>query len=353
MMAKSGYAPGIALLGFAAVVAALLGGCGSDSGGGHDEGASSAQAAVTTVQALPPQQQERAMWVAMDGWDTAETIAFPMAEERGYFTKAQLAITTLSPTSPKLSIPDVVKGQDSVGVAHGPEVVLARDRGAPIVIVGSFVPRPTAALIWPRESGIGGIADLKGKTIAIPGLAFQRDFLEIALAQGGLTLDDVKVKSVDNDLVPNLVSGHADAIFGGSGNLEGADLRSHGLEPVVKPVQTFGIPDYEELVLVAREDWAAENPQTVRDLVAALAKGSAAAVENPAEATKTMEADGERNPAIKPQARAVEVKQTLPLISRDARAGAARYQSLIDWMHEEGMIKQKPSVDELIVELEG
>ncbi|HVD40090.1 MAG TPA: ABC transporter substrate-binding protein [Solirubrobacterales bacterium] len=308
---------------------------------------------MTTVQALPPQRQDRAMWVAMDGWDTAETIAFPMAEERDYFTKAQLAITTLSPTSPKLSIPDVVKGQDSVGVAHGPEVVLARDRGAPIVIVSSFVPHPTAALIWPQESGIGGVADLKGKTIAIPGLPFQKDFLEIALAQGGLTLDDVKVRSVDNDLVPSLVSGHADAIFGGSGNVEGAALRSHGLEPVVKPVQTFGIPDYEELVLVAREDWAAENPQTVRDLVSALAKGSTAAVSNPAEAIKAMEADGERNPAVSPQARAVEVRQTLPLLSQGARVSAARLQSLIDWLNEEEMIKKKPSVDELIVEPEG
>jgi putative hydroxymethylpyrimidine transport system substrate-binding protein len=330
-----------------ALIAILFVGCGGGDGGEDAEG-SSTQAAEQVAKALPPKQQDREMWVAMDGWDTAETIAFPMAEERGYLTKSNLAVTTLSPTTSKLTIPDVVKGQDDVGVAHGPEAVLARDRGAPIVILSSFVPHPTAALIWPKGSGIGGIADLKGKTIAIPGLSFQRDFLEIALARGGLTLDDVKVKSVGNDLVPNLVSGRADAIFGGSKNQEGADLRSHGLEPVVTPVQTFGIPDYEELVLVARDDWATENPQTVEHLVAALAKGSSVAVENPAEATKALEADGERNPAITPQARAVEVRQTLPLLSQDGRVSAARFQSLIDWMYDQKMIGSKLQADELL-----
>lgn len=329
------------------VAVALAVGCGG-SGTNADENPDPTQAAETTVKALPPQKQDRSMFVAMDGWDTAEAIAFPMAEERGYFTKKQLEITTLSPVTSKLSIPDVVKGQDDVGVAHGPEAVLAKERGAPIVILSSFVPQPTAALIWPQGSGIGGIADLKGKTIAIPGLSFQRDFLEIALAQGGLTLDDVKVKSVGNDLVPNLVSGHADAIFGGSANVEGADLRSHGLEPVVTPVKTFGIPTYEELVLVARDDWAAENPQTVRHLVAALAKGSTAAVKNPAEATKTLEADGERNPAITPQARAVEVRQTLPLLSQTGQVSAARLQSLIDWMYEQKMIRSELQAEELL-----
>jgi len=287
------------------------------------------------------------MFVAMDGWDSAEAIAFPMAEEGDYFNKDGLEVTTLSPITPKLSIPDVVKGQDDVGVAHGPEAVLARERGAPIVILSSFVPQPTAALIWPKESEIDDIADLKGKTIAIPGLDFQKDFLEVVLAQGGLTLDDVKVKSVGNDLVPSLLN-RADAIFGGSTNMEGAELRDHGVEPVVKPVSSFGIPDYEELVLVSRDDWAAENPQTVQHLVAALAKGAVAATGNPKAAIETLESDGERNPKITPRARADEVRSTLPLLSETGRVSIARTEDLIDWMYEQEMISRKLPVAELL-----
>ena len=246
-----------------ALIAAALAGCGGGAGeSGEVDGSGEAgakPAAQRLPAALPPQAQDREIWVAMDGWDDAEALAFPMAQEKDYFSKYQLDVLTLSPVTPKLSIPDVVKRQDNFAVAHGPEAVLAKDRGAPIAIVGSFVPQPTAALIWPQGAGMKAIADLKGKTIAIPGLPFQRDFLATVMAAGGLTLDEVKVKSVGNKLVPALLHGRADAIFGGSPNVEGVELRDRGVEPVVRPVGGSGVPSYEELVLVARRDWAAET----------------------------------------------------------------------------------------------
>jgi putative hydroxymethylpyrimidine transport system substrate-binding protein len=336
----------------ALVLAAALAGCGGGVGEDAEAGASGKSGARQDARqmpaALPPKEQDREMWVAMDGWDTAESIAFPMAEANNYFLKSQLGILSLSPVTAKLTIPDVVKGQDDVGVAHGPEAVLFRERGVPIVIFGSFVPGPTAAIIWPQGSGIAEVADLKGKTIAIPGLSFQRDFLEAILAKGGLTLDDVKVKSVGNDLVPALLHGRADAIFGGSANVEGAELRDHGVEPVAKPVGSFGVPAYEELVLVAREDWVAENPQSVQDLLAALARGAAAAVASPKAAADVLNADGESNPAVSRSARAVEVRETLPLLSEALVPSLSRTQQLIDWMYEQKMIKSKLSAADLL-----
>lgn len=81
-------------------------------------------------------------------------------------------------------------GLDGWDIAHGPEAVLARAKGTPIVIIGSLVPQPTAALIWPQESQIKSIAVLKGKTIAIPGPKFQEDFLAVT-GNGKLTLGEV------------------------------------------------------------------------------------------------------------------------------------------------------------------
>ena len=129
----------------------------------------------------------------MDGWDSPETAGIVMTEARRYFTDVELEAFTLSPTTtPALSIPDVVNGADVLGVAHGPEVVMAKDRGAPILIVGNLISRPTAAMIWLRKSRIRSLADLRGKTIAIPGLSFQEEFLRAALEQGGLALSDVE-----------------------------------------------------------------------------------------------------------------------------------------------------------------
>ncbi|HEX6780746.1 MAG TPA: ABC transporter substrate-binding protein [Solirubrobacterales bacterium] len=332
----------------AALIASLLAGCGGGSETGTS-GAESTQADLTTAAEKRVQAPEdRELWVAMDGWDGAETIGLVMAESRGYFEKEKLFVTALSPVSASLSIPDVINHTDDVAIAHGPQVVIARSKGAPIAIVGSMVPHPTAALIWTKESGIGGIADLKGKTIAIPGLAFQRDFLEVALSQEGLTVDDVKVKNVGNDLVPSLVKGKADAIFGGSANLEGVDIESQGLEPVVTPVRALGIPDYEELVLVAREDRMEEDPEPVRDLAAAITRGAAKAAAEPRRAALALDDDGESNPELSPRTFRVATKRSVPLLSGNGEVDAQRTEALIDWMYEEEMIERKPSLDELL-----
>jgi putative hydroxymethylpyrimidine transport system substrate-binding protein len=288
------------------------------------------------------------VWVALDGWETAETLGLVMAEKRGYFTEDHFSVTTLAPVTPALSIPDVLNGSDLIGVAHGPQVVMAKEKGAPIVIVGSLVPHPTAAMIWLKKAGIGGIADLEGKTIAIPGLSFQRSFLESVLARGGLTLDDVKVTKVGNDLVPALVKGHADAIFGGSPNLEGADLKAQGLEPVFTPVRTLGIPDYDELVLVARVDRLEEEPDVMRDFVTSTARGAMAAAERPKEALATLRFAGERNPEVGLEARTEEVERTIPLLSSTGEVDEKRLEGLVDWMFEQKMIQSRLPVETLL-----
>ena len=341
---------GCFLLGVVAIV--LLGGCG---GGGStaQEGTKAGKTLTSTesgrtVEDSPPRQEPVTVWVALDGWETAETLGIVMGEKRGYFAKSQLFLTTLAPVSPALSIPDVVDGSDLIGVAHGPEAVMAKEKGAPIVILGSLVPHPTAAMIWLKRSNIGGIADLRGKTIAIPGLAFQRSFLESVLARGGLTLDDVKVTKAGNDLVPALVKGRADAIFGGSPNLEGAALKAQGLDPVFTPVRTLGIPDYDELVLVARADRTEEEPDVMRDFMTATARGAMAAAERPKEALEALRFAGERNPEVGLGARTEEVEKTIPLLSGTGEVDEKRLEGLVDWMFEQKMIQSRVPVETLL-----
>jgi putative hydroxymethylpyrimidine transport system substrate-binding protein len=204
------------------------------------------------------------MNVSLDQWENPANAGIVLAENEGDFAKVGLEVITFAPVRQGVVIEDVVIGADEFGISHMPQVVLAREKGAPIVVVGSLIPQPTAAMIWLKKSHIGGIGDLKGKTIAVPGLPFQKAFLQSVLARGGLTLDDVRVKNVGYKLVPALVSGRADAIFGGSANLEGVRLEKRGMEPVITPVQDLGIPDYDELVLIARSDLASKEPQLVR-----------------------------------------------------------------------------------------
>lgn len=288
------------------------------------------------------------MSVSLDGWENPANVATVAAERGGYFEKVGFEMTTLAPAQVGVVIQDVALGGDEFGISHLPQVVLAQEKGAPIVVVSSVISQPTAAMIWLKKSHIGGIADLKGKTIAIPGLPFQKAFLQSVLARGGLTLDDVKVENVGYGLVPALVSGRADAIFGGSANLEGVRLESRGMEPVITPVQKLGIPDYDELVWIASKDLVAEDPKLVRAFNWALGRGTAAALEDPKDAAKEIDESVESTPESGLRTTEAEVKATFPLLSKSGYTDPGQASKLVDWMYEEGMIKRKPPVSELL-----
>jgi putative hydroxymethylpyrimidine transport system substrate-binding protein len=149
-------------------------------------------------------------------------------------------------------------------------------------------------------------------------------------------------------LVSALVSGRADAIFGASWNLEGAELESRGLKPVITRVQDLGVPGYDELVLIARADRVADDPQMIRAFTSAVARGTAAAVKNPKGTVNTIESAVESNPEADRKATEAEAEVTLPLLSASGYTSPAQMEHLVDWMHEQGMIKRTLPVSTLL-----
>lgn len=287
------------------------------------------------------------MSVTADGWKGVGTAGLITAEMNDYFFDVGLNVGVLSPASPSAPIRYVVEEVDDLGVTQEPQLVIAKAKGAPVVAIGSLVSKPTAAMIWLKDSQIGGIGDLRGKTIAYPGLPFQKGFLQSILGRAGLTLGDVKIKAVGYHLVSALVEGRADAIFGGSWNQEGIELESRGLEPVVTRVQDLGIPAYDELVVIARSDRVSEDPQLVKKFMSVVKRGTATTLENPRIAEEAIEESTEINPVLNPKLAKAELRVTLPLLSRSSYINRDQARRLIDWMYEQGLIKKRPPVAEL------
>lgn len=327
-----------AFRGVPALVAALilLVGCGGQGGAGSAETGCEGPGLV------------RNLTVTLNGYEGPENVGVLMAQKRGYFADAALSVTVNTPILPTRPVNYVADRLDDLAIAQEPQVVLARDKGEPVVIVGSLIAQPTAAMIWQKKSHISGIADLKGKTIAIPGLPFQKAFLQSVLARGGLTPEDVKVKSVGYELVPALINGHVDAIFGGSSNLAGVELESRGLEPVITPVQDLGIPDYAEFAVIARADRVSAEPCLIRDFMSAVVRGNAAAAEDPRAAVNAiMEADLASS-GLSRKVTEAEVAATSPLLSKSGYMDPDQAGNLVDWMYEQGMVQRKPTVLELL-----
>lgn len=315
-------------------VAVLLVGC----GGGSDTG-SAADSQDWTFEELR---------LNLD-WDPGpENVGPVLAKELGYFQDVKLGPWINTPIYPERTTKYVDEELVQAGIAQEPQVVMAQEEGRQIVIVGSLVPEATMAMIWPKESGVDGIAGLKGKTIAYPGVPFQREFLEFVLEGAGLSLADVKLEDVGYELTQALASGRADAIFGGSGNEEGSLLEARGLDPVVTRVTDLGVPEYEELVLIARRDRYAKDPELYHRILDASIRGNEAAGEDAGAAADAIVEQSFGVAPRKPNQLGVEA--TAPLLSETGEIDTEKLESLIDWMYEEGMIERKIPVSRLIAE---
>ncbi len=249
--------------------------------------------------------------VALDFYVNADHAGLYAAIERGYFRDAGLDVRPRVPSDPSAPIKEVAAGRVDLAISYEPEVLLARDQGLPVKAVAAVVGTPLTSLIWLEGSGIRKVKDLRGKTVATAGIPYQEAYLETILERSGLSTDDLDVVNVQQGLLPAILSGRADAMLGGFLNVEGVDLRLRGKEPTVIPVDRLGIPTYDELVLVANSDRLEDEKQSIRLFIAALERGTKAAVADPAAATEAVLDAGE---GLSPRFTAAEVRRTLPLL---------------------------------------
>ncbi|HEU4944835.1 MAG TPA: ABC transporter substrate-binding protein, partial [Solirubrobacterales bacterium] len=107
--------------------------------------------------------------LTLDFYPNPDHAGIYMAEKLGYFEEAGLDVSIQTPSDPAAPIKQVAAGRTDLAISYEPEVLLAHEKGLDVVAVGALVNRPLTSMIWLKESKIGGIAGLRGKTIATAG----------------------------------------------------------------------------------------------------------------------------------------------------------------------------------------
>lgn len=289
--------------------------------------------------------------LTLDFYPNPDHAGIYMAQKLGYFEEAGLDVSIDSPSDPAAPLKLVAAGRSDLAISYEPEVALANDQGLDVVAIAALVNRPLTSLIWLKKSGIKGVGGLKGKTVATAGIPYQEAFLKTILARVSLSPADVKAVNVGFGLLPALVGGSAQAMLGGYSNVEGVDLRERGKEPVVTPVDQLGVPTYDELVLVANRKKLEEDPEKFRLFIAALERGTDAAVAQPKAATNALL---EANSGLEPKLTEAEMTATLPLLA--ARTAGqpfgymdpSEWSTFAGWMRDNELIKSLPTPGELL-----
>jgi len=300
---------------------------------------------------LPSAQAKDAerLTVLLDWFVNPDHAPLFVALEKGFFRDKNLAVELIAPSNPNDPPKLVAAGKADLAVSYQYQHHLQVDQGLPLVRVATLVATPLNSLVVMADSGISGIADLKGKTIGYSVGGFETSLLATMLQQGGLTLDDVTLVNVNFSLSPALFSGQADAVIGAFRNFELNQMAIENRPGRAFFVEEYGVPAYDELILVANRKMIGD--QKLRAFVDALEQGVQYLVNHPQQSWELFIKGDRRDLDDELNRRAWQ--DTLPRFAlRPGALDRNRYLRFARFLKDQNLISTLPPLDSLAVELQ-
>jgi putative hydroxymethylpyrimidine transport system substrate-binding protein len=294
-----------------------------------------AAALVAGLVAAAPARAADKLTVLLDWFVNPDHAALVIAREKGFFAKQDLDVTLVEPADPSAPPRLLAAGQGDIAVSYQPNLYTQVQEGLPVIRVGTAVATPLNSLVVLKDGPIKSLADLKGKTVGYSIAGFEEALLGTMLSSAGLSLSDVKLVNVNFSLTPALMSGQVDAVIGAFRNFELTDLKLNGKEGRAFYPEENGVPPYDELIFLTKQD-RAKDP-AVRRFLDALEAATVWILNNPDEAWRVFKAtDPKLDDALNRQAWI----DTLPrLAASPAAVDARRYERFGNFMKEKGLIK--------------
>jgi putative hydroxymethylpyrimidine transport system substrate-binding protein len=314
---------------FALLAVLVLAGCGGSSGAATTSG-------HTTDVSL-----------ALDWYPNADHVGVYTAIDRGFFRRAGLDVTPHTPSDVSDPIRLVAAGTTDLGIDYEPELFYAQQEHVPVVAVASVAPEALSSIIASGKSGVTSPAELRGKTIGVDGSSSTTAFVDTVLRHSGVEPSDVHLENIHFNQVPALLQHRVDAVAGVFRNIEGIQFAKQGVHPVVFPYDRYGVPGYDELVIVANGAKLESDSgyrRTVARFVTALAAATRWAQGHPDAAVQVMVGHAYRD--YEGTIRA-SVPATLKLL-RTGPLDAAAWQRFGDWMHRHGLLEGPPDASALV-----
>lgn len=311
-----------ALTALALLLGALgLAGCG-------DEGGEPGADGLTPVEIL------------LDWYPNADHAGLYGAMGEDHFADEGLAVSAVVPSDTAAALKEVGAGRVRFAISYEPEVLLARSQGIPVVAVGALITKPLNSIIVRADSDIASPRDLEGRTVGQAGLPLERPLLETVVRGDGGDPSRVTLRNVGFNLAPALAGGRVDAVVGAYWNIESVDLAAQGVETRAFRVEEFGVPEYDELVLVTSDEVAEQEPDLVRSVLAGLRRGQDWAATDQSGAVEHLL---RANPDLEAEVVADQIALTAPLFSpeKEPTLGMDReeWTAFAAWMRESGLLE--------------
>lgn len=235
---------------------------------------------------------------ALDWKFEGPSAAYFAAIDNGHFAEAGLDVTIEAGSGSVNTIPKIATGAFPVGFGDINAVIrfLDQNPGAPIKAVMMVYDKPPFAIIGRKSQGVSAPKDLEGRVLgAPPPDGAWAQFAAFADA-AGIDPSKVTVEPVGFPTrEPMLAEGEVDAVAGFSFssflNLVRLGVPEEDISTIL--MADHGLQLYSNAILV-NTDWAADNEETLKAFLAAVAAGWKDVIADPEMGAKAVVA---RNPA--------------------------------------------------------
>jgi putative hydroxymethylpyrimidine transport system substrate-binding protein len=284
--------------------------------------------------------------LVLDYFPNADHAPIYAAQAIGAFDQAGLDVRIRTPSDPAAPLKLVAGGQADLAISYEPEVLLARDKGLRVASVAALVQKPLTSVMAIEGSKVRSVADLAGKTVGTAGIPYQSAYLKTILHAAGVPRDKVKEVNVGFNLVPAMLSKKVDATLGAFWNYEGVQLARQKKHPNIIRMEKAGVPAYNELVFVARQEDLQARGDVIRRFVQAVGRGAEAVRKDPATGVDPLVA---ANKDLDRGLQMASVQATLPVFfpADDARPwgyqNPLEWQRYGQWMVDNGLLTQPPA----------
>ncbi len=235
---------------------------------------------------------------ALDWKFEGPSAAYFAAIDNGHFANEGLNVTIEAGSGSVQTIPKIATGAFPIGFGDINSVIkfLDQNPGAPVTAVMMVYDKPPFAVVGRKSQGVSEPKDLEGKVLGAPPPDGAWAQFPVFAKETGLDPSAVTVEPVGFPTrEPMLAEGNVDAITGFSFssvvNLKRLGVADDDISNIL--MADHGLQLYGNAILV-NTDWAAENGDTVKAFLRAVAAGWQDVINDPAAGIESLV---QRNPA--------------------------------------------------------
>ncbi|EMH4162579.1 ABC transporter substrate-binding protein [Pluralibacter gergoviae] len=291
-------------------------------------------------------QAAEKLTLVLDWYINPDHAPIMVAEQIGAFKAQGLDVTLIPPSDPALPPRLVAAGKADLAVSYQQQVHFFADQNLPLVRVGTLIDSPLDTIIT-LDKNIKTPADLKGKTLGYSISGTEGATIATMAKFSHIDPASIKLVNVNFQLTSALLAGKVDAVIGGYRNIEALELIQQGKTPVVMNVEDYGVPAYDELVIVANRNEV--NAPKIKKFLAALQQGVDYLRAHPQE---SWQAFAHAHPELNTPFNKLAWAKSVPLFAaHPAALNRERYATYERFLYDHGLIKSIKPVESYAVEI--